>query len=128
MTAQCVEGPILRHPVVDLACDPERFGEQRLCDREIAFHQGHHPLIDQHHLQAVQVTYPSTETRTLRGRGPHSVKIDFEQAVERPSLEQHQHRRYIVLESGRRTFCLIEQASRRLVVAGHHCGNGCHGQ
>ena len=58
----------------------------------------------------------------------HRAKIAFEQADERPSLEQNQHRRYIVLQTGRRDFCLIEQAPRRLVVAGHHCGNGCHGQ
>ena len=91
MTAQCVEGPVLRHAIVDLAGNLQRFGEQRLCRGKVAFCQSHHAQVDQHHLKAVEITDLATQTRALHRRGSDPVKIALEQTAERPSLEQHQH-------------------------------------
>ena len=89
MTAQCVEAPVLRHAIVDLAGNLQRFAEQWPCRGRVAFCQSHHTQVDQHHFQAVQITDLATQPRALHRGRSDPVKIALEQTAERPSLEQH---------------------------------------
>src|ERR1700730_1503017 len=78
VAAQYVEQVVLGHPVIDLVGDSQRFLVQRLRRSEITGEQRSGALVREHHLEAVEVTRLSAETRALCGGGPYLVEIALE--------------------------------------------------
>ena len=65
MATQQIEQDVLRHPIVDLVTDPQRFCEEWLCLVKLARQQRGAAQVDEQHLQTVGVTCLSAETHAF---------------------------------------------------------------